>query len=128
MLLPDPYGAISAGAIQAFVVGPSTVVGGVKTDMIVWASNDVFMQLWIGSEDKLPRRIRAQFSADPKRLRHELELSNWQLDGAIPAETFSTAKAKAGQPMSFAAPGRKVPIGVKPLALSSSAKPAAAKP
>lgn len=128
LLLPDPYAAISADAIQAFVVGPSAVVGGVKTDMVVWASNDVFMQIWIGSEDKLPRRIRAQFSADPKRLRHELELSNWKLDGTIPAETFSTAKAKAGQPMSFAAPGRKVPIGVKPLALGSSAKPAAAKP
>jgi hypothetical protein len=125
LLLPDPYGAISAGATLAFVVGPSAVVGGVKTDMVVWASNDVFMQIWIGSEDKLPRRIRAQFSADPKRLRHELELSNWQLDGALPADAFSTAKAKAGQPMSFAAPGRKVPIGVKPLALGGSTKPAA---
>jgi hypothetical protein len=123
LLLPDPYAAISPDAIQAFVVGPSTVVGGVKTDMLVWASNDVFMQIWIGSDDKLPRRIRAQFSADPKRLRHELELSNWQLDGVLPADAFSTAKAKAGQPMSFATPGRKVPIGVKPVAIERSAKP-----
>ena len=59
LLLPDPYAAISPGAIQAFVVGPSAVVGGVKTDMLVWASNDVFVQVWIGSDDKLPRRIRA---------------------------------------------------------------------
>jgi hypothetical protein len=124
LLLPDPYAAISPGAIQAFVVGPSTVVGGVKTDMVVWASNDVFMQIWIGADDKLPRRIRAQFSADPKRLRHELELSNWQLDAALPADAFSTAKAKAGQPMAFAAPGRKVPIGVKPLAKGGTSKPA----
>ena len=128
LLLPDPYAAISPGAILAYVIGPSGIVGGVKTDMLVWASNEVFLQIWLGTEDKLPRRIRAQFRADPKGLRHDLELSNWKLDGSIPAETFSTAKAKAGQPMSFAAPGRKVPIGVKPLALSSSAKPAAAKP
>ena len=128
LLLPDPYAAISPGAIQAFVVGPSAVVGGVKTDMLVWASNDVFMQIWIGAEDKLPRRIRAQFSADPKRLRHELELSNWQLDAALPADAFSTAKAKAGQPMSFAAPGRKVPIGAKPLALGGGATKPATKP
>jgi hypothetical protein len=128
LLLPDPYAAISPGAIQAFVVGPSAVVGGVKTDMVVWASNAVFMQIWIGTEDKLPRRIRAQFSADPKRLRHELELSNWQLDGALPADAFSTAKAKAGQPMAFAAPGRKVPLGVKPLALGGSKPKTAAKP
>ncbi len=40
LLLPDPYGAISAGALLAYVVGPSAVVGGVKTDMLVWASNE----------------------------------------------------------------------------------------
>jgi hypothetical protein len=122
LLLSDPYAAISPGAVTAFVVGPSAIVGGVKTEMIVWANNDVFLQIWIGSEDKLPRRIRAQFRADPKKLRHDLELSNWQLDGAVPAETFSTAKAKAGQPMAFATPGRKVPIGVKPVALQAKPK------
>lgn len=121
LLLPDPYGAISSGAILAFVIGPSAVVGGVKTDMVVWANDDVFLQLWIGTDDHLPRRIRAQFSADPKNLRHDLELVNWQLDGSLPADAFSTAKAKAGQPMAFAAPGRKLPLGVKPIA--DGAKP-----
>ena len=125
LLLPDPYGAISAGAILAYVVGPSTVVGGVPTDMVVWANNDVFLQLWIGAEDHLPRRIRAQFRADPRGLRHDLELSQWQLDGTLSAETFSTAKAKAGQPMAFAAPGRKLPLGAKPVAIERAAKPAA---
>jgi hypothetical protein len=91
--------------------------------MVVWANNEVFLQLWIGAEDKLPRRIRAQFRADPKGLRHDLELSNWRLDGAIPAKSFSTAKAKAGRPMAFAAPGRKVPIGVKPLATTKPQTP-----
>ena len=124
MLLPDPYAAISPGAILAFVVGPSAVVGGVKTDMVVWANEDVFLQLWIGADDHLPRRIRAQFSADPRGLRHDLELANWQLDATLPPETFSTAKAKAGQPMAFAAPGRKLPLGVKPVAIAPSAKPA----
>jgi hypothetical protein len=127
LLLSDPYAAISPGAVTAFVVGPSAIVGGVKTDMIVWANNDVFLQIWLGAEDKLPRRIRAQFRADPKKLRHDLELSNWQLDGAVPADTFSTAKAKAGQPMAFATPGRKVPIGAKPVALQAKPK-APAKP
>ena len=122
LLLADPYAAISPGAILAYMVGPSGIVGGVKTDMIVWANNDVFLQIWIGTEDKLPRRIRAQFRDDPKKLRHDLELSNWQLDGAIPADTFSTAKAKAGMPMAFATPGRKVPIGVKPVALQAKPK------
>lgn len=125
LLLPDPYGAIAPGAILAYVVGPSAIVGGVKTDMLVWANNEVFLQLWIGAEDKLPRRIRAQFRADPKGLRHDLELRDWKLDGTLAAETFSTAKAKAGQPMAFAVPGRKVPIGAKPVALQPAAKPPA---
>jgi hypothetical protein len=122
LLLPDPYAAISPGAVTAFVVGPSAIVGGVKTEMIVWANNDVFLQLWIGSDDKLPRRIRAQFRADPKGLRHDLELRDWQLDGPLPAEHFSTAKAKAGQPMAFAVPGRKVPVGARPVALQPKPK------
>ena len=104
-------------------IGPSAIVGGVKTDMVVWADNEVFLQLWIGADDHLPRRIRAQFRADPRGLRHDLELSNWQLDAALPADTFSTAKARAGQPMAFAAPGRKLPIGVKPLAIERGTKP-----
>jgi hypothetical protein len=108
---------------MAFVVGPSAVVGGVRTDMIVWANNEVFLQIWLGTEDKLPRRIRAQFRADPKGLRHDLELSNWQLDTEIPDQAFSSARAKAGQPMAFAAPGRKVPIGVKPVAISKPKTP-----
>lgn len=124
LLLADPYGAIAPGAIRAFVIGPSAIVGGVKTDMLVWASNEVFLQVWLGADDKLPRRIRAQFRADPKGLRHDLELSNWQLDGALPADAFSTAKARAGLPMAFAAPGRKVPIGAKPIALEGKPKPA----
>ena len=123
LLLPDPYAAIAPGAVTTFVVGPSAIVGGVKTDMLVWANNEVFLQIWLGAEDKLPRRIRAQFRADPKGLRHDLELSNWQLDGAIPAETFGTAKAKAGLPMAFATPGRKLPIGAKPIALERKPKP-----
>jgi hypothetical protein len=127
LLLPDPYAAISPGAILAYMIGPSGIVGGVRTDMLVWANNDVFLQIWLGTEDKLPRRIRAQFRADPKGLRHDLELRDWKLDGAIAAETFSSAKAKAGMPMAFAAPGRKVPIGAKPVALQPAAK-APAKP
>jgi hypothetical protein len=121
LLLPDPYAVISHGAVLAFGVGPSVVVGGVKTDMIVWASKEVFMQLWIGAEDKLPRRIRAIYRNDPRGLRHDLELSNWQIDGTIPAEHFATDKARAGQPMKFAVPGPARPV---PKGKAAAPKPA----
>ena len=109
----DPYKALTDGAILAFYIGQSSTVGGAKTDMLAWANNDVFLQIWIGVDDKLPRRIRATFRTDPLRLRHELDLSNWQLDPAVPPETFASAKAQAAGRMAFAAPAP--PPKVKPL-------------
>jgi hypothetical protein len=123
LLLPDPFAVISQGAKLAYVIGPSAMVGGTRTQMIVWASDELFLQLWIGVDDKLPRRIRAIYRHDPRGLRHDLELSNWQIDGAIPAETFSTQKAKTGQPMAFAVPGPERPLpATKPAAAKAKAK------
>jgi hypothetical protein len=117
----DPYAALTNGAVLAFYVGPSGVVGGTKTDMVVWANSDVFMQIWIGVDDKLPRRFRAVFANDPLKLRHEMELSSWQLDAAVAPDTFVSAKAKSASRIAFAAPAPP-PKGAKPL----QAKPAAA--
>jgi hypothetical protein len=91
--------------------------------MVAWANNDVFLQIWLGVDDKLPRRVRAMFSSDPLRLRHELELSNWQLDAPVAAEAFASTKAQAAGKMAFAAPTVKLPPGMKPLALKKPAKP-----
>ncbi len=117
LLLPDPFAAIADGTKLAFYVGPSGLVGGVRTDMVAWANDDVFMQMWVGADDKLPRRIRAIFRADPLRLRHDMELSNWQLDPVIAAEAFGTAKAKDARRIDFAHPATSaLPPGVKPVA------------
>ena len=109
----------------AFYIGPSGVVGGVNTDMVAWANNEVFLQIWIGVDDKLPRRLRAMFRADPLKLRHELELSNWQARRRIAADTFASAKAASARRIAFAAPTIKLPPGVKPLALKKNPAPAA---
>lgn len=110
LILPDPY-AVLADARLAFVIGPATS-GGVATDMVAWANDDVFMQVWIGREDNLPRRIRATFSADPLRLRHDMELTQWRLDPVMAPETFVCAAAQAAGRMPFAAPSVP-PKGVK---------------
>ncbi|TMH36683.1 MAG: DUF2092 domain-containing protein, partial [Betaproteobacteria bacterium] len=68
LLVADPYAAMTNGAILAFYIGPSSVIGGTKTDMVAWANNDVFLQIWIGADDKLPRRIRATYRAEPLAL------------------------------------------------------------
>jgi hypothetical protein len=127
LLLPDPYAALGDGML-AFYIGPSGVVGGVKTEMVAWANSDVFLQIWIGVDDKLPRRVRAVFAADPLQLRHDLEIGNWQLDGPVAAEVFTSAKAASAGRMEFATPTVKLPPGMKPVVLKKPTKPAAAAP
>jgi hypothetical protein len=128
LLVTDPYVALTDGAILAFYIGPSGVVGGVKTDMVAWANKDVFLQIWIGVDDKLPRRVRAIYAADSLQLRNELELSNWQLDAAIAPDAFASQKAQAAQRISFANPAATAPPGLKPLVKMAPAKTGAAKP
>jgi hypothetical protein len=121
LLASDPYKALTDGAQLAFVVGPSEVMGGDKTDMVVWANKDVFMQIWIGREDKLPRRIRAIFSNDPLGLRHELNFSDWKLDAPVAQDFYVSTKAASAGRMPFKSPGPPAKA-MKPL---SSGRPAA---
>lgn len=114
LIVADPYKAIEDGLIHAFYVGQSKVVGGTTTDMVVYVNNDVFIQMWIGAEDKLPRLVRAMYSGDRARLRHQMELSSWKLDIDVPPDVFSSASAANAKPMSFANPNPKPPMGVKP--------------
>jgi hypothetical protein len=125
LLLTDPYKVMTDGAILAFYIGPSGVVGGTKTEMVAWANKDVFLQIWIGVDDKLPRRIRAMYAADPLQLRNELELSNWQIDAPIAPGTFTSQKALAAPRIAFKRPTSGPPSNVKPLVKMTPAAPAA---
>jgi hypothetical protein len=129
LVVADPYVAMTNGAILAFYIGPSGMVGGTKTEMLAWANPDVFLQIWIGTDDKLPRRVRAVYSADPLNLHHELDLSNWQIDQENPADAFTSEKAKSAQAMRFDRPAHAAaPPGLKPPANMKSSKAAAAQP
>jgi hypothetical protein len=122
LITDDPYTALSTHVKLAFYIGPSGVVGGTATQMLAWADDDLFLQAWIGVDDNLPRRVRAIYRADPLRLRHEMDLSNWQLDPAVPADTFTSPKALSARRIAFDHPAAsKLPTGAKPL---TDAKPA----
>ena len=127
LLVSDPYKAMTNGVVLAFYIGPSSVFGGVKTDMMAWANDDVFLHIWVGAEDKLPRRIRAVYKNDPLRLRHEMEITNWKLGADTSADAFSSAKAQAAPRMPFKSPVPP-PKGAKPLTVQDSAKPVAPPP
>ncbi len=126
VLLADPYKNIADGLRHAFYIGQSKVVAGILTDMVAFANDEVFVQIWIGAEDKLPRLLRAVYRRDPLRLRHQMELAQWQLDPAVAADAFATAKAAKATTIAFDHPGAK-PSGIQPPPLSSPPAKAAAK-
>jgi hypothetical protein len=108
LIVTDPYRAmINNGLKHAFYIGQSQEVGGTKTDMVAIVDDWVFEQIWIGAEDKLPRRARAVFLADPAMLRHDVELSNWQIDPVIPADAFASSKAAGATHIKFDRPDAK---------------------
>lgn len=100
----DPFKNITEGLTKAFYVGPSASVGGSTTDVVAVASNDLFMQIWIGADDKLPRRLRAMYRGDPLLLRHQVDLSNWKLDPVVAAEAFASVNAANAKKIPFAMP------------------------
>jgi hypothetical protein len=107
LIVDDPYEAISSDMQLAFFIGQSSVVGNTTTDMIAYANGDVFVQAWIGTEDRLPRMMRAVFADDPLRLRHQVEFSNWKLDGVAKGESFASDKAAKAKRIPFARPDQQ---------------------
>jgi len=115
-IVTDPYKEMSEGMNLAYYIGQSKVIGGTTTDMVAYIDHGVFIQAWIGAEDKLPRLLHAIYLEDPERLRHTLVLSDWQLDAAVPPDTFTSAKAATANPMPFAHPHPEASPGAEPAA------------
>ena len=109
VLVADPYKDIAEGLKRTFYIGQSRVVGGTTTDMVAIANDRVFVQLWIGADDKLPRRIRALYLTDSARLRHQVDFSNWKLDSPVTAGTFTSARASSAKRVPFARPDPQPP-------------------
>ncbi len=107
VMVADPYGDIAKDLELAFYVGQSGVVGGTKTDIVAYASHGVFVQMWVGVEDKLPRMARAVFRNDPLRLRHQVDFTDWKLGGAVSTAAFASSSAAKAKRIPFAHPDPK---------------------
>ena len=122
LIVADPYKDMAEGLKLAYYIGQSHVVGDTTTDIVAYIDNGVFIEIWIGVEDKLPRAIHAIYLDDPAHLRHNLLLSNWQLDLAVPADAFAPANAAGAKRIAFAHPHPQPPPGVKPAVKSKPPK------
>jgi hypothetical protein len=122
VIVVDPYKDIADGLKVAFYIGQSIVVDGTTTDMVAYITGDVFVQAWIGTEDKLPRRVYAVYLNDKARLRHVLALSNWKLNVALPTNSFTAPSPAGAMHIAFARPDTGKPPGMPPPPKKASAK------
>jgi hypothetical protein len=104
IIVSDPLKEMSENLRIAFVVGKSIVVGGVPTDIVVLVGKVAHVQLWIGSDDKLPRLARATFIGDPAHFRHSVAFSDWKLDAPVAPGTFTSAAPAGATRVKFARP------------------------
>ncbi len=125
LVVADPYKDLAEGLEVAFYIGQSKVVDGTTTDMVAFANDGVFAQIWIGADDKLPRKLRAVYLNDPPLLRHDMDLSNWKLDPKIAADAFAAPKAASAMHIAFARPDVKPPNGQTPPPLGPPTAPKA---
>lgn len=114
VIVADPYKDLSRDMRVAFYIGQSTVVGDTTTHVIAYTSDSVFVQAWIGAQDKLPRRLRAVFLDDPTRSRHQVDFTEWKLESAMSAAFFKPDHIETANRIQFAPPpDLRAPQGVK---------------
>jgi hypothetical protein len=122
LIVTDPYKDLAPGLQLAYYIGQSHIVGDTTTDIVAYAGDGVFAQVFIGTEDKLPRLVHAVYLDDPERLRHNLLLSDWKLDLAIPADAFGSSSATNAKRIPFAHPNPEPSPGAKPPTRVKSSK------
>jgi hypothetical protein len=76
-------------------------------------ADGVFEEIWIGVDDKLPRLIHAIYLDDPDQVRHNLLLSNWQLDLPVSSDAFAPAGHGDAKRIPFAHPYPEPSTGAK---------------
>lgn len=128
VLVADPYGDLAPMLKKVFYIGQSKVVGGTTTDVIGIVTGDLFGQMWIGAEDKLPRAYRVTYLDDPQRLRQAVVFSKWVVDGKVDGDAFTSAKAGAAKQIAFARPDPQVPqVVLDAMKARAAAQPAKKK-
>ena len=109
VLVSDPYKALSAQLKTAFYIGQSKHVAGTVTDMVAVANDDVQAQIWIGVDDGLPRMLRVSYPKDPMHQSHDVQFSNWKLNGLVDHAEFSTPHVATSPRMELSRPDAAPP-------------------
>jgi hypothetical protein len=88
LISSDPYAAMTKGLESARVVGTSTL-DGVETRHLAVHGQKLDWEIWIGTNDRLPRLVTLTDTADARKPTHTVQLYDWALDQPIPPDAFS---------------------------------------
>ena len=113
ILRAQPYDLLTEGLVSAVYVGQSTFrplsgAANVKADHLAFSNQGVEWQIWIGTEDHLPRLVCATY------LENTVEFGDWKIDEPVPPETFMFQNTSKAAKVEFRNPmqqGRGVPSG-----------------
>ena len=100
-LSPDLPKLLSERLDSASYVGESTI-DGVRCDHVALRNEVAGMQLWIGQEDSLPRRITITYEQEEGRPQFRARLTGWDLSPKIKDSTFAFDPPKGAEKIAFA--------------------------
>jgi len=119
ILVSEPYTVLTKGVTRAYYVGQSTIrplagAGGVKTDHLVFSHEGVQWQIWIDTNDHLPRMVCATYLDSEGEPSYTVEFGDWKLNEPVGPKTFIFSNASQAAKVEFRNPfqGRRmVPAG-----------------
>jgi len=100
-LSPDLPKILSERLDSASYVGESTI-DEVRCDHVALRNEVGGMQLWIGHEDSLPRRITITYEQEEGRPQFRARLTGWDLSPKVKDSTFAFDPPKGAEKIAFA--------------------------
>lgn len=100
-LSPDLPNLLAEKLDSADLVGES-VIDGARCDHVALRNEVAGMQLWIGQDDSLPRRITITYEHEEGRPQFRARLSDWDLSPKITDATFAFEAPKGAEKIAFA--------------------------
>jgi len=100
-LSPDLPKLLSEHLVSASYVGESTI-DGVRCDHVALRNDVAGMQLWVGRDDSLPRRITITYEHETGSPQFRARLTGWDLSPQITDATFAFDPPKDAEKVAFA--------------------------
>jgi hypothetical protein len=113
LILSDLHGDLLRGMKHASWVGHSALAGE-TTDIVTYSGDKVSVQAWVGTEDKLPRRLHVVYLDDPNRLPLSIMFSGWKIDASVRPDVFTSLTPGSGDRLGSAEPEPVGTSGTQP--------------